>query len=305
MRSFGCRGLIIQGLLLLHNDACVRFFDYIVGSANHLSMHCKRQHHSIIATLIVCSLCRLKGDYMHPCFSAAVRSAYEHAADCLERALKDLAATVETAKEEKMDEAEAAQAAARGGGAIKGKAAVKRRGSFARKVKAAKKKTMFAQRRRVFHYGGRAASSRVSNAPKATSEKARRGVKGASGFSWASDCSGGCKASGMGRFRENAEIDALTTKVNACEKAMKAKELDWQRMHSSAKRAADEVMLAEMKVKLWALFWAMENRGRTRPVAMIWALLATTEDLVRSRFQKMRTEQDQEMEFQRQLGFGV
>ena len=80
---------------------------------------------------------------------------------------------VETANEAKMEKAQAAQAAARGGVAMKGKAAEKRRGSFACKVKAAKKKTISAQRRRVLDYGGRVALSRVPNAPKATSEKAR------------------------------------------------------------------------------------------------------------------------------------
>ena len=242
---------------------------------------------------------------MHPCFSVAARRAHEHAADSLARALKALAATVETSEKVEMEKVEAVQATASGGVAFKGKVAQKRRGFFVWKVKAAKKQKKFAQKQRVLEYGGRAALSRACNSLKATSDKARRGAKGAPGFPVTSDRRGVCKASGRGCFRENADIDALTVSVNACEKATKAKELAFHQMHSSAKRAADDVMLAEMKATLWALFCAMENRGRTRQVAMVWAFLATTEDLVRSRFQAMRTEHDQEMELQRQLVCGV
>ena len=210
-----------------------------------------------------------------------------------------------TSQKADAEKAEVAQAIASGGVALKGKAVEKRRVFFVWKVRAAKKAQKSGQKQGVCEHGGRSAPARARKSLKKNSDKARRGAKGASGLPVRNDCRGGGKASGTGCFSETVEIDAVTALVNAVEKATKARELASHQMHSTVKRAVDEVTLAEMKVTLWALFWAMENRGRTRQVAMVWAFLATTEDLVRSRFQAMRTEHDQEMELQRQLVCGV
>ena len=210
-----------------------------------------------------------------------------------------------TSRKADAEKAEVAQAIASGGVALKGKAVEKRRVFFVWKVRAAKKAQKSGQKQGVCEHGGRSAPARARKSLKKASEKPSRCAKGPLGIPVRNDSRGGGLGSGTGCFSETVEIDAVTALVNVVENATKAQELASHQVHITAKRAADEVMLAEMKVKLWALFLAMENRGRTRQVAMNWSLCVTTEDLVRARLQTMRREHDQEMEFQRQLLCGM
>ena len=233
------------------------------------------------------------------------RNAQVHKLDFVAEALKAFSIMEAILQKADAVEAEMAQGTASVGVASKGKAVEKRREVLVSKVRAAKKAKKKRQKPGVREHGGRLARVKSRKFLKKSSDESRGCGKGPFGVPGRKDSRGAATVRATVDLSETVEMDAVIALVNAVEKATKAQELASHQVHGIVKRAGDEVMLTEMKVTLWALFVAMENRGRTRQVAMNWSLCVTAEDLVRARLQKVRREHDQEMEFQLELMCGM